>query len=193
MSNHKSCLVLNADYTPICIIDWQKALILWYRQENGYNKNIQILDYHKNDFIQSSSAKIRIPSILRIVKYCNIFHRPIKFSRRNLFIRDSNTCQYCGVKKNDHKQLTYDHIIPKSKWSQSRTQATNWLNIVTACVDCNLKKADRTPQQANMPLLKSPFAPIKNEKYLPITQHLLTIKEIPDEWYPYIPKNYLNT
>lgn len=169
----------------MCVIDWQKAIILWYRQQFGYNKNIEIIDFYSNDYIKSTNKDIRVPSIMRITKYCNVFNRHIKFSRRNLFIRDNYTCQYCG-KKLENKKLTYDHIIPKSKWSNHNTKATNWLNITTACVSCNLKKGDKTPQQASMPLLNIPYIPLKNEKYLPIAQHLLNIEHIPNEWSSYI-------
>jgi len=171
---------------PLCTISWQKAMILWYRSQNGYSQNIEVLSYYDKDGIQSSSKTVAVPSVVRLLKFYNIFNRPIKFSRRNLFIRDNYTCQYCGSRK-DLRQLTYDHVIPKSKWpANSGRKPTNWLNITTACVKCNLQKGDKTPQQAKMPLLKSPYAPSKSEKYLPIFQYLITIDKIPDEWSPYV-------
>lgn len=189
MSNkHNNCLILNADYSPLCIISWQKAIVLWYR--NDISQNIEILSYHNNDHIKSCSGSVKIPSIIKLVKYLNIFNRKIKFSRRNLFIRDNYTCQYCGVQK-ELKYLTYDHVIPKSVWSDTKQKATNWNNITTACVTCNLKKGNKTPNQANMPLMKDPYVPIKNEKYLPIVQHLSTIEHIPQDWIHYLPSNYL--
>jgi len=185
MKHHKECLVLNCDYTPLCTISWQKSMTLWYRSSRGYS-NIEILSYYDSDSIKSTSKRISVPSVARLTKYYNVFHKNIKFSRRNLFIRDNYTCQYCGSKK-DLKQLTYDHIIPKSAWpANSQQKPTGWHNITTACIKCNLKKSNKTPKQANMPLIKAPHAPMRSEKYLPITQHLLTIEQIPQDWLQYV-------
>jgi hypothetical protein len=72
------------------------------------------------------------------------------------------------------------------------TSPTNWTNIVTACTQCNRKKGNKTPKQANMPLVKLPIKPNKNIKFLPVAEHLLKIKSnIPDEWKVYLPDSYL--
>tara|TARA_A100001201_G_scaffold103458_1_gene88760 strand:+ start:1255 stop:1746 length:492 start_codon:yes stop_codon:yes gene_type:complete len=158
-------------------------MVLWYSTTKGYKNNVEVVSYY-NDNIKSSSKNISIPSVIRLTRYYNFFRENIKFCRKNIFIRDNYTCQYCGKKS---RRLTYDHVIPKSKWpANSRSKATDWLNITTACLACNLKKGDRTPQQAKMPLLRKPYAPSKNEKYLPIAQYLLTIKEVPEEWMQYV-------
>ncbi len=47
-----------------------------------------------------------------------------------------------------------DHLAPKS-----RGGADSWLNTVAACAECNQRKADRTPEQAGMRLLRRPFEP----------------------------------
>lgn len=190
MHNHNRCLILNCDYTPLCTIGWQKAMVLWYRSKLAHNKNIEIISFYDTDFINGTYEKMPLPCIARTKVYYNFFSKNTKFSRKNLFIRDNYTCQYCGTKK-EIKQLTYDHIIPKSMWPKnSSKKCTNWNNIITACIKCNAKKANKTPQQANMPLLTKPYVPVKTEKYLPITQHLLTIEQIPEEWLPYI-SNYI--
>lgn len=183
MSKHKDCLIINCNYSPLCTISWQKAMVLWYGSSKGYKDNIEVVSYYK-DNVKSTSKDLAIPSVIKLTRYYNFFRENIKFCRKNIFIRDNYTCQYCGKKS---KKLTYDHVIPKSKWpANSSTKATGWLNIVTACLSCNLKKGDKTPQQAKMPLLKKPYAPSKNEKYLPITQYLLTIEEVPEEWVEYV-------
>jgi 5-methylcytosine-specific restriction endonuclease McrA len=185
--SHSKCLLLNNDYTPLAIIEWQKAIVLLYKN----NSNIEVLDFYKNDFIQCVNKKIPIPCVARVRKYCNIFNRKIKFSRKNLFLRDNHTCQYCG-QKTDIRSLTYDHVVPKSKWSGSNRQLTTWMNVVTACTKCNRKKGNKTPQQANMPLLKQPYIPVNNEKYLPLAQRLSNIEYIPDEWNVYLSRNYID-
>jgi hypothetical protein len=185
--NHNSCLILNIDYSPLCIIDWQKSITWYYRSLSMYNNHIEIISFHTDDFIQGSNEqKFKIPSIIRVLKYINLNNQPVKFSRKNLFIRDNFTCQYCGIKK-DIAQLTYDHVIPKSQWI-NKSSPTNWNNIVTACAVCNRKKANRTPSIANMPLLTQPIKPHKTYKYLPITTYLTSIDyRIPTDW-----KTYLN-
>lgn len=184
--HHNNCLILNIDYSPLCVIDWQKSMTWYYRSLYRYNRHIEIVAFYENDFIRGvGDITHKIPSIIRILKFINLQYQQVKFSRRNLFIRDNFTCQYCG-KQNDRNQLTYDHIIPKSKWPHN-SSPTNWNNIVTACVACNRKKANRTPDAANMPLLSRPFKPNKSYKYLPIKTYLASIDQsIPLDWKPYI-------
>ncbi len=184
-NHHNNCLILNVDYTPLCIIDWQKSIIWYYRSRSIYNRYIEIVSFYDNDFVQGVNTKHQIPSVIRVLKYINLNSQQVKFSRRNLFIRDNFTCQYCGKQK-DRSQLTYDHVIPKSQW-QDTSNPTNWHNIVTACVVCNRKKANRTPSIANMPLLNEPFKPRKSYKYLPISSHLVTIDQtVPNDWKTYL-------
>ena len=124
-------------------------------------------------------------------RYFRINNYRVKFSRKNLFIRDNYTCQYCN-NKYDISHLTYDHVIPKSIWDDNRGSPTSWTNIVTACVGCNRKKKNRTPKQANMPLKNLPSMPNKTIKYLPIVSYLSRIRsDIPDEWTAYLPESYL--
>ena len=191
--NHKKCLVLNADYSPLCVISWKKALI--WSIKNSYNKDIgiEIIDFYKNDFISATNGKkFPVPAIAKTSRYKKYNHLVVNFSRKNLFIRDDHRCQYCGHTK-EIRQLTYDHVIPKSQWDYSNGTPTNWTNIVTACLPCNTKKGSRTPKQANMPLLNLPYRPNKTIKYLPLRSYLSKIREeIPEEWTLYLPASYLS-
>lgn len=188
--NHKKCLVLNADYSPLTIINWKKALIWSVRHEYNKNIGIEIIDFYKNDYIIGVNKKYPIPAVAKSAKYLKTNRQSIKFCRKNIFIRDNYTCQYCGKQK-DNIDLTYDHVIPKSQW-KSNLSPTSWTNIVTACVDCNRKKGNRTPKVANMPLKNIPIMPQKSAKYLPITTYLTKIKHsIPSEWDTYLPDSYL--
>jgi 5-methylcytosine-specific restriction endonuclease McrA len=177
----------------MCVISWRKALI--WSIKNSYNKNvgIEILDFYKNDFINAPNGKrFPVPCIAKTSRYKKYNHLVVNFSRKNLFIRDDHTCQYCGEYK-DMAQLTYDHVIPKSQWDYSNGTPTNWTNIVTACLACNRKKGSKTPKQANMPLLNLPYRPTKTAKYLPLKSYLSKIKEeIPEEWTLYLPAAYLS-
>ena len=185
------CLVLNADYSALGIIDWKRALVwsMQYDTDNEYH--IEIVDFYKDDFIQGVNKKFPIPAVVKTSKYFRIHDHRVNFSRKNLFIRDNYSCQYCGIKQ-DINNLTYDHVIPKSLWKERPGSPTNWTNIVTACVECNRKKGNKTPKQANMPLKNLPIIPKKGSKYLPVTHYLSKIrKQIPEEWSIYLPESYL--
>ena len=189
---HPKCLLLNADYAPLHIIDWKRALI-WSMKYSDSNKfGIEIMDFYKQDFIQGTNGKkFPIPAVARTRKYFKPNNQRLTFSRKNIFLRDNHTCQYCGIQFSE-TYLTYDHVVPKSTWIISnRSSATTWTNIVTACIDCNRKKGNKKPKQANMPLKNLPIAPTKTYKYLPITQYLVKIKkQIPEEWNLYLPESY---
>lgn len=188
MRNENSkCLVLNADFSPLTIIGWKRALIWSIRFDKNHNMGIEIIDFYKNDYILgTNNRKYPIPAVVKTKKYFKIHNHKVNFSKRNLFIRDDYTCQYCGLQK-DIKELTYDHVIPKSTWKQKNGSPTSWTNITTACVGCNRRKGNKTPKQANMPLKKIPVEPLKSIKYLPVYSMLFTIKsDIPEEWTTYL-------
>jgi 5-methylcytosine-specific restriction endonuclease McrA len=186
------CLILNADYTPIGIISWKRALVWAYRHEENSRVGVEIIDFYKNDYIcGANNKKIPIPAVVKTAKYFRLNHQSVNFSRKNLFIRDNYSCQYCGSEK-EINQLTYDHVIPKSVWNKNIGSPTCWTNIVTACVECNRKKGNRTPKEANMPLRNLPVVPNKSAKYLPVRGLLLKIRsDIPKEWTIYLPESYL--
>jgi 5-methylcytosine-specific restriction endonuclease McrA len=151
---------------------------------------IEILDYYNNEYIRGTGDRLyKVPSVAKTIKYFNIYNRKINFSRNNLFIRDDFTCQYCGIKL-AQSQLTYDHIIPKSRFLKNKTLSTNWTNIVTACRPCNHRKANRTPVEAGMQLIKQPIEPQYGLKYLPWYQEASTITNN-STWEPFI-KNMQN-
>lgn len=179
-TKYNGCLVLNADYSPMRIIPWQKALVYYYKSLIT-NDSIEVVDFYQHKIYTASNQYIKLPAVIKIQKYINVFGLRVKFSRKNLYTRDDFTCQYCGLKK-DINHLTYDHVIPKSQWS-SLANPTSWTNIVTACVSCNFKKRNRTPEQAKMPLLNKPQEPKKHYKYL---HNIQLYKFLPSEWQPFI-------
>jgi hypothetical protein len=188
--NHKKCLLLNADYSLIGLIEWTKAII-WSISSYNQKYSIEIIDFYKNDFIKGVNKKYPVPAVAKTKKYYNISKYPINFNRKNLFIRDNYTCQYCGTKLCSN-ELTYDHIIPKSIWDYSEGSPTKWTNIATSCLPCNRKKANKTPKQAKMKLKNLPYEPDKNPKYLSVIQDLSRMNYIPSEWLQYIPTSYKN-
>jgi 5-methylcytosine-specific restriction endonuclease McrA len=184
---HKPCLLLNGDYRPLGIINWQRAYCLYYQKNN----NLEILDFYTNDHIIGiNNTNHKIPAVIKIKQYLSLNYKSVKFSRKNLFLRDNYTCQYCN-KQYDIAKLTYDHVIPKSLWDRNGGNPTCWTNIVTACTNCNRKKANRTPAQARMNLKINPYAPQRTTKYLPVAHLLYTIRQdIPAEWLTYLMESY---
>lgn len=143
-------LILNIDYTPLGICIAKRAIVLLFS-----NKAETVVISEKS--IRTVDDTYPIPSVIKTLKYIK---RPFgkKISRFGIFARDNFACQYCG---NEHKTLTLDHIIPKS-----RNGSHSWNNVVTACMDCNHKKAGRTPKEANMKLKIKPYIPNLNTHIL---------------------------
>jgi 5-methylcytosine-specific restriction endonuclease McrA len=143
----RSVLVLNSTYEAIHICNVKRAIELI---ANG----IAVCEEcFFDEYIKTPNTKIRIPAVIRLTSYRKIPRKRVVFSKRNIFIRDNFTCQYCG-KRLPPKELTIDHIIPRSKGGRD-----SWDNVVTSCKSCNNKKGDRTPKQAGLKPLKKPKPP----------------------------------
>lgn len=162
-------LLLNITYEPLKIIDWKKALTLLFLGK------VEVLEEYDKE-IHSVSFSIKLPAVVRLVKFIQWRKKPVKFSRQNIYLRDNYSCQYCG-KRLPPDQLTYDHVIPKSKGGK-----TEWENIVTCCPACNKKKGGRTPEEAGMKLLKKPRRP----HWLPAVRITISYENIPQVWKAYI-------
>ncbi|QTA89888.1 HNH endonuclease [Desulfonema magnum] len=144
-----SCILLNGDYTFLCLIDWKKAMKL------VFTGKVKILKYSEK-IIRSISGVFRIPAVLVLIKVVrSIYKSRVPFSKKNVLIRDRHTCAYCGKSS---KRLTIDHVIPRSKGGK-----TDFDNCVSCCEDCNNKKGSKTPRQAGMRLLKRPYQPTISE------------------------------
>jgi len=100
---------------------------------------------------------VKAPTVIRLRQFIRVPYREIPLTRKNVFQRDQNCCKYCGQK---NKKLSIDHVIPRS-----RGGTDNWENVITACLQCNVRKGNRTPEEANMPLLGPPFKPLNNMSF----------------------------
>ena len=106
-----------------------------------------------HDWVRTVRLSIAVPRIIRVLTYSRVPRQDVKFNRRNIFARDGNTCQYCG-KRFPTSSLSIDHIIPRSRGGNN-----TWQNVVCACVKCNVRKGGRTPQEANIRLIRPPVKP----------------------------------
>lgn len=104
-------------------------------------------------YVQTVRLRVRVPKVLLLRSYDKLPVQEVRFNRDNLFERDHYRCQYCGDHFPDHK-LNMDHVIPRAKGGR-----TSWENIVTSCLPCNSRKANRLPHQASMHLMKKPERP----------------------------------
>ncbi len=104
-------------------------------------------------YVQTVRLRVRVPKVLLLRSYDKLPVKEVRFTRDNLFERDHYRCQYCGNHFPEH-QLNMDHVIPRASGGR-----TSWENIVTSCIPCNTRKADRLPHQASMHLMKKPERP----------------------------------
>lgn len=140
-------LVLNATYEPLSIVSVQRAVVLLLKEKAE-------LVEAAAERLHASRTSLPVPLVIRLVYYVRIPH-PVVLAptRRSVALRDNFTCQYCGATPG-RGLLTLDHIVPRS-----RGGATTWENVVSACRQCNMKKGDRTPEEAHMALRKTPGRP----------------------------------
>ncbi|HEY3276596.1 MAG TPA: HNH endonuclease [Syntrophorhabdaceae bacterium] len=162
-------LLLNTTFEPLSVLSWKKAVTLVFLGK------VEVLKEYERE-IKGVSSRMRQPAVIRLLKLVRNHHMSVKFSRRNIFLRDNHTCQYCG-KKFDGKSLTCDHIIPKSRGGSSE-----WTNIVTSCTHCNLKKGDKLPEETGMHPRKRPSRP--NGFYMIML--LVGVNRMPDYWKDYV-------
>ncbi len=105
------------------------------------------------DWIYTARLSLIIPRIIRLLHYDKVRPYSVKLTRRNIYFRDDNTCQYCG-RSFRNADLNIDHVIPRSRGGHD-----TWVNLVCACVRCNIKKGSRTPRESRMKLIRKPTQP----------------------------------
>jgi 5-methylcytosine-specific restriction endonuclease McrA len=161
------------------VISWQRA-ICYELFDKG-----DVIEYYDNKVVRSPSAVYQLPAVLRTRVYVK---RPdarlAVATRRNIFIRDSYECQYCGCR--DKERLTIDHVHP-----QSQGGPWEWTNLVTACSRCNIRKGDSSVRSAGMRL--------RGDKPRPPTRDIFSSVAVwrklqhpgnPDIWEQYIPDSW---
>jgi 5-methylcytosine-specific restriction endonuclease McrA len=168
-------LVLNRVYTAIRIIDARRAFTMLAKEiaevislEDGSFHNYDFsswsdiadlqheyeLDNH--EWVRTARITLAVPKIVRVLGYDKLPKQEVRLTRRNIYARDANTCQYCG-KKSSTRELSLDHVLPRVQGGSE-----SWANLVCSCVKCNAKKGGRTPKQAHMRLIREPKKPRRN-------------------------------
>ena len=158
-------LVLNQDYRALSVCSVERALVMVFLHK------AELVEALNGRAVRSAHRSFPWPCIVRLKAYVRVPYRRIMLTRRNILRRDGNRCQYCG--SND--RLTLDHVVPKSQGGPD-----SWDNLVAACVPCNNKKGNHTPDEANMPLHRRPFRP----------SHVMYLRDflgsLEESWKPYL-------
>jgi 5-methylcytosine-specific restriction endonuclease McrA len=137
-------LVLNASYEPINICGARRALVLVL-------KGVAKTEEEHGLMLHAQRSRMAMPSVIRLLEYRRIPHQTRALSRKNILLRDRNTCQYCSVVL-PSSELTLDHVIPRSRGGSS-----TWENLVACCHGCNRRKGNRLLHELDdMKLLREP-------------------------------------
>jgi 5-methylcytosine-specific restriction endonuclease McrA len=192
---NSSVLVLNRSYLPIHVTSVRRAFSLIYQGiARAVDEEYQTFDFdgwsqlaiaRDVDSIGTGRGRIRVPRVILLVAFDRVPKRHVRFSRINIFGRDTFTCQYCGGRR-PRSELNLDHVIPRSLGGRS-----TWENVVCSCLDCNRKKGGRTPKQAGLRLQRRPTRP----RWTPLV-NLMVSSVRHKEWRPFlniVDASYWNT
>jgi 5-methylcytosine-specific restriction endonuclease McrA len=183
-------LMLNRHWQPVGVAPvWRSLTMLWNESARVVDPDdFRLYTWHDwsrlvpaegEPFVQAVRMRLRVPEVLSLTNYDRPAHLYVNFNRRNLFKRDHATCQYCGARP-VLSELTIDHVIPRSLGGVS-----SWENCVLACVSCNVRKANRTPDEARMKLRRHPARPAWRPLY---ASHPVRI----ESWSKFLSEAYWN-
>lgn len=163
-----SVLVLNQNYEPLNVCPVRRAFVLLMRGK------AEIIEQGARA-IHTPSHSFSRPSVIRMVYHIRRPRPKVRFSRREVFLRDNFTCQYCGTRTKD---LTLDHVTPRHRGGKH-----TWENLVSACRACNHRKGSRRPEEAHMKLPHQPYQPRASNYYI-LYRHLQSY----EQWRKFIPE-----
>lgn len=169
---NSAVLVLNENYEPLNVCNARRAVVLVDRGK------AEVLENADGAVLRTTSRFIPLPSVIRLVYLIRRPRPQRKLTRKELFLRDRYTCQYCGKETRD---LTVDHVVPRHRGGRH-----SWDNLVSACRACNHRKANHSVEEARMRLLKLPEAP-RTSSYYVVAQYI----QHRGEWQKFIPAGEL--
>jgi 5-methylcytosine-specific restriction endonuclease McrA len=189
---NEQALVLNRSWAAIATTSVREALSMLF---TGAAKAIRTETFEAHEFeswaslnvsddepcVRTVSLRIKVPEVIVLTSYNGMPVPKPTFSRRNLYRRDANTCQYCS-RRPGTSELTIDHVMPRSRGGKS-----SWTNCVLACVACNSRKGSRLLAQAGMHLIKPPAVP----RWTPIME--VPITRVRQSWKRFVSDRYWDT
>ena len=146
MAIERRALVLNQNYEPLNVCSVRRAFVL------VFHGKAEVLERGPEPIRAAEERDFDTPSVIRLNHHVK---RPLprpRLSRREVFARDQQRCQYCGRRGGD---LTLDHVLPRHRGGTHQ-----WDNLVAACRSCNHRKGGRTPGEARMRLMTKPTTPM---------------------------------
>ncbi|NUQ34971.1 MAG: HNH endonuclease [Planctomycetaceae bacterium] len=164
-------LVMNRSWMPVAVTTVRRGMSLVFRNHARIvdHDSFDLFDWERwlaersaskspdeapvAGYIHTVNLRIELPQVIILSRYNGVPNRSVPFSRRTLFRRDNHECQYCGGRPGV-RNLSIDHVLPRS-----RGGGTDWLNCVVSCVRCNVRKGNRTPEEAGINLRRRPFRP----------------------------------
>ncbi|CAB9515811.1 HNH endonuclease [Seminavis robusta] len=179
--NRYPALILNADYQPmsylpLSVSHWQEAVKLIF------SGKVAVVDVYEGVTIRAASIEVPLPSVIALNEYVpQCSHKPA-FTRRNVFLRDEYTCQYCNDPFTT-KDLSIDHVVPRSMGG-----VLNWENAVTSCLKCNGRKGSMLLsdlKSVGMRLQTKPRAPTRHELAIKAGR-MLPHRKFHPTWQPYL-------
>jgi len=159
-----SVMVLNRSWVAVHVASVRRAISMVYSGVARVVSPDDLATYDFDDWKELSRAaedrcihgvnfNLLVPEIIVLNFFNEFVRREVRFSRRNIFERDRNTCQYCG-RRFTKSELTIDHVVPRSRGGRD-----TWENVVLACMKCNVRKGNRTPREAGLRLIRTPRKP----------------------------------
>lgn len=156
-------LVLNRSFVPVRVTTARMAFELLYQgRANAMDEAYELHDFWSwaslmppegHETIGTARGALRVPRLLVLAGYNRIPATILRLSRRNVYLRDNYTCQYCGEQPGV-EALNLDHVIPRSRGGPG-----TWDNLVTSCKPCNLRKGRALPEECGMIPMNPPRSP----------------------------------
>lgn len=184
-------LVLNSLFQAVQVTGARRAFLLFYAgRARALAPDFVSYDFENwcdlppragDTVIRTPTRAIRVPEVIQLVDYDRLPSREVRFTRRNIFFRDRNRCQYCG-RIFAQREMNLDHVVPLSRGGTSC-----WENVVCACIRCNTLKGNRMPQEAGMRLVRRPRRPAGHP-----TLRATWLGPLPEQWRTFLDEAYWN-
>lgn len=165
------CLVLSYAYLPVKIIGFQRAFKMIFTNKAS------IVEVYEDKIFRTVSQEFHAPAVIRLNKDFDRRFK-IRLTRKNIFVRDDFTCQYCGKTfSSRHNKLTIDHVVPRCKGGKH-----TWSNLVACCYPCNNSKGNKSLEEWGYSLKKVPQE-LSSMEYL---RTRIVSFRLSDKWEPYV-------
>jgi 5-methylcytosine-specific restriction endonuclease McrA len=159
-------LVLNNHFHAVALTGWQRAIaLILLERALAVDGSWRTYDFSRwldfsascdgwsGGFARTPRLRVALPEVILLRAYGGVPRREAVFNRRNLYLHYAHRCCYCGEECSP-EDLTLDHVLPRSRGGKS-----GWENVVVSCTECNKRKGDRLPSEAQMTLRVVPAKP----------------------------------